>query len=75
MYEASVIRFNQLVISWWWNYRLCCRYFSQSTADKKYECFLSSETKMPMMYMDDAIAATIKIIQPVEQIKIVPHTI
>jgi nucleoside-diphosphate-sugar epimerase len=33
--------------------------------------FLSSETKMPMMYMDDAIAATIQIMQaPAEQIKI-----
>jgi hypothetical protein len=32
---------------------------------------LSSETKMPMMYMDDAIAATIQIMQaPAEQIKI-----
>jgi hypothetical protein len=34
---------------------------------------LSSETKMPMMYMDDAIAATIQIMQaPAEQIKTVP---
>jgi hypothetical protein len=31
---------------------------------------LSSETKMPMMYMDDAIAATIQIMQAPEQIKI-----
>ena len=32
---------------------------------------LSAETKMPMMYMDDAIAATIQIMQaPAEQIKI-----
>jgi nucleoside-diphosphate-sugar epimerase len=45
--------------------------FHKALADKKYECFLSSETKMPMMYMDDAIAATIKIMQaPIEQIKI-----
>jgi nucleoside-diphosphate-sugar epimerase len=45
--------------------------FHKALADKKYECFLSSETKMPMMYMDDAIAATIKIMQaPVEEIKI-----
>jgi len=36
-----------------------------------YECFLAAETKMPMMYMDDAIAATIKIMQAEkEQIKI-----
>jgi len=45
--------------------------FHKALADKTYECFLSSETKMPMMYMDDAIAATIKIMQaPVEEIKI-----
>ena len=45
--------------------------FYKAIADKKYECFLSSETKMPMMYMDDAINATINIMQaPVEEIKI-----
>ncbi|MFV8269145.1 L-threonine 3-dehydrogenase [Flavobacterium sp. GT2N3] len=45
--------------------------FHKALSDKTYECFLSSETKMPMMYMDDAIAATIQIMQaPVEQIKI-----
>lgn len=45
--------------------------FHKALLDKTYECFLSSETKMPMMYMDDAIAATIQIMQaPVEQIKI-----
>ena len=39
--------------------------------NQSYECFLSAETKMPMMYMDDAIAATIQIMQaPAEQIKI-----
>jgi nucleoside-diphosphate-sugar epimerase len=45
--------------------------FHKAIAKKKYDCFLSSETKMPMMYMDDAIAATIQIMQsPKEQIKI-----
>ena len=45
--------------------------FYKALSDKTYECFLSSETKMPMMYMDDAIAATIQIMQaPTEQIKI-----
>jgi nucleoside-diphosphate-sugar epimerase len=45
--------------------------FYKAIADKKYECFLSSETKMPMMYMDDAIDATINIMKaPAEQIKI-----
>jgi len=45
--------------------------FHKAISDKKYECFLSSETKMPMMYMDDAIAATIQIMQAdPEKIKI-----
>ena len=45
--------------------------FYKALLEKKYECFLSSETKMPMMYMDDAIAATIQIMQaPAEQIRI-----
>ncbi len=45
--------------------------YHKALSDKKYECFLSSETKMPMMYMDDAINATIQIMQaPVEAIKI-----
>ncbi|SEA83696.1 Nucleoside-diphosphate-sugar epimerase [Flavobacterium gillisiae] len=45
--------------------------FHKALSDKTYECFLSSETKMPMMYMEDAIAATIQIMQaPAEQIKI-----
>jgi nucleoside-diphosphate-sugar epimerase len=45
--------------------------FHKAISKKKYDCFLSSETKMPMMYMDDAIAATIKIMQsPKEKIKI-----
>ena len=45
--------------------------FYKALSEKKYDCFLSSETKMPMMYMDDAIAATIQIMQaPAEQVKI-----
>ena len=45
--------------------------FHKAIDKKKYDCFLSSETKMPMMYMDDAIAATIQIMEsPKEQIKI-----
>ena len=37
----------------------------------KYECFLSSATALPMMYMDDAIRATIEIMQASsDQIKI-----
>ena len=45
--------------------------YHKALSDGKYECFLASETKMPMMYMDDAIDATIRIMQaPEEQIKI-----
>jgi nucleoside-diphosphate-sugar epimerase len=43
--------------------------FHKALADKKIRVLLSSETKMPMMYMDDAIAATI-LQAPAEQIKI-----
>ncbi|MGL5112228.1 MAG: NAD-dependent epimerase/dehydratase family protein, partial [Flavobacterium sp.] len=45
--------------------------YHKALENHSYECFLSAETKMPMMYMDDAIAATIQIMQaPAEQIKI-----
>ncbi len=33
--------------------------FHKALQDKKYSCFLRSDTKMPMMYMDDAIDATL----------------
>lgn len=37
----------------------------------KYECFLSEETKLPMMYMDDAIRATLELMEaPAENIKV-----
>ena len=36
-----------------------------------YTCFLSEETRLPMMYMDDAIRATVEIMQaPAENVKI-----
>ncbi|HEX8269371.1 MAG TPA: L-threonine 3-dehydrogenase [Flavobacterium sp.] len=45
--------------------------YHKALSDKKYECFLSAETKMPMMYMDDAIRATIAIMEaPAENVKI-----
>ena len=45
--------------------------YHKALENQSYECFLSAKTKMPMMYMDDAIAATIQIMQaPAEQIKI-----
>ena len=45
--------------------------YYKSLENKTYECFLSENTGLPMMYMDDAIRATIQIMQaPQEQIKI-----
>jgi len=45
--------------------------YHKALSQGKYECFLSSETKMPMMYMDDAIQATIEIMKAdADQIKI-----
>ena len=45
--------------------------YYKALEDKKYTCFLSEETALPMMYMDDAIKATIGIMQaPAEQVKI-----
>lgn len=37
--------------------------FHKALSQGTYECFLSSDTKMPMMYMEDAIRATIQIMQ------------
>jgi len=38
--------------------------------DKKYTCFLKEDTYLPMMYMDDAIRATIELMEaPAEKIK------
>ncbi|MEO5776872.1 MAG: L-threonine 3-dehydrogenase [Flavobacterium sp.] len=45
--------------------------YHKALSDGKYECFLSEETALPMMYMDDAIRATVEIMQaPAELIKI-----
>ena len=45
--------------------------FHQAIKHGKYECFLSENTTLPMMYMSDAIKATIQIMQvPKEKIKI-----
>ncbi|WP_299678685.1 NAD-dependent epimerase/dehydratase family protein [uncultured Tenacibaculum sp.] len=44
--------------------------YFKAKEEGKYECFLSEETKLPMMYMEDAINATIQIMQaPAENIK------
>lgn len=45
--------------------------YHKALSDGKYTCFLSEETRLPMMYMDDAIRATVEIMQaPTESIKI-----
>jgi nucleoside-diphosphate-sugar epimerase len=45
--------------------------FHQALKNKTYECFLSAQTALPMMHMEDAIRATIEIMHaPFEQIKI-----
>ncbi|WP_323787326.1 NAD-dependent epimerase/dehydratase family protein [Psychroserpens sp.] len=45
--------------------------YHKALIDKSYECFLSANTELPMMFMDDAINATTKLMQaPSENIKI-----
>nr|5Z76_A Chain A, Artificial L-threonine 3-dehydrogenase [synthetic construct]5Z76_B Chain B, Artificial L-threonine 3-dehydrogenase [synthetic construct]5Z76_C Chain C, Artificial L-threonine 3-dehydrogenase [synthetic construct]5Z76_D Chain D, Artificial L-threonine 3-dehydrogenase [synthetic construct] len=45
--------------------------FHKAIEGGKYTCFLSEDTALPMMYMDDAIRATIELMEaPAEQIKI-----
>jgi nucleoside-diphosphate-sugar epimerase len=45
--------------------------FFKAIAEKKYECFLKSDTYLPMMYMDDAVKATLDLMEtPAEKIKV-----
>ncbi|WP_417352815.1 L-threonine 3-dehydrogenase [Flavobacterium alkalisoli] len=45
--------------------------YHKALENGEYTCFLSEETRLPMMYMDDAIRATVEIMQaPAEDIKI-----
>lgn len=45
--------------------------YYKAVTENKYTCFLSENTELPMMYMDDAIRATVGIMQaPKENIKI-----
>ena len=45
--------------------------YHKAITDGKFTSFLSENTELPMMYMDDAIKATIQIMQvPIDQIKI-----
>lgn len=44
--------------------------FYGAIKEKKYSCFLSENTYLPMMYMDDAIRGTIELMQaPIENVK------
>lgn len=45
--------------------------YHEALKTKNYECFLSADTMLPMMYMDDAIRATTEIMEaPADQIKL-----
>ena len=45
--------------------------FYEASENKKYKCFLSEDTYLPMMYMPDAIKATIELMEaPAEKISI-----
>jgi len=45
--------------------------FHEALEEKKYECFLQEDTYLPMMYMPDAIKATLELMEaPEEKIKI-----
>ncbi len=45
--------------------------FHEALAEKKYQCFLKEDTYLPMMYMPDAIKATIELMEaPADKISI-----
>ncbi|MCE2935154.1 MAG: NAD-dependent epimerase/dehydratase family protein [Cyclobacteriaceae bacterium] len=45
--------------------------YFKAIKEKKYECFLSADTYLPMMYMDDAVKATLDLMEaPAEKVKI-----
>lgn len=45
--------------------------FHKAIAGEQYKCFLEKDTMLPMMYMDDAVKATIDLMEsPVEQVRI-----
>ncbi len=45
--------------------------FFKALTDKKFECFLKPDTYLPMMYMDDAVKATLDLMEaPPEKIKV-----
>lgn len=45
--------------------------FFKAITDKKFECFLKPDTYLPMMYMDDAVKATLDLMEaPADKVKI-----
>lgn len=45
--------------------------FFKAIADKQYACFLQADTYLPMMYMDDAVKATLDLMEaPREKVKV-----
>jgi nucleoside-diphosphate-sugar epimerase len=45
--------------------------YFKALKEKKYECFLAADTYLPMMYMDDAVKATIDLMEaPAEKVKV-----
>jgi nucleoside-diphosphate-sugar epimerase len=45
--------------------------YFEAKKNKYYECFLSAETRLPMMYMPDAIRATVELMEsPFDKIKV-----
>lgn len=45
--------------------------YFKALKEKKYECFLSADTYLPMMYMDDAVKATLDLMEaPAEKVKV-----
>jgi nucleoside-diphosphate-sugar epimerase len=45
--------------------------YFKALADKRYECFLKADTYLPMMYMEDAVKATLDLMEaPAEKIRV-----
>jgi nucleoside-diphosphate-sugar epimerase len=45
--------------------------FSEALEKKSYSCYLEADTRLPMMYMDDAIRATIQLMNaPIEKVQL-----
>ncbi|HYG17324.1 MAG TPA: NAD-dependent epimerase/dehydratase family protein, partial [Ohtaekwangia sp.] len=45
--------------------------YFKALSEKKYDCFLKPDTYLPMMYMDDAVKATLELMDaPAEKIKV-----